>query len=565
MSGFTRALWGLGLAGLLGGVIIYVLGDQSDHSMEPELTFFGPLIAWSFIGTGLYAWRRQPENRTGSLMVAIGYAWLVASLLVSDQPMLHILGLSAYALPYALLLHMLVAFPAGRVSGGLERFAVGFAYFVTVVFTTALMPFWDTARHDCDGCPHNPLLIVRSDDTVHAMQAAQAVVSIAGLLLIAYLLVRRFRTSTGSRREAVAHVGGVAGLLFLSLIVTLFADVVDVGDEVEEVVDSAALVFLLLIPFAFLVALLRGRYARALAVSDLVRRAAEPRRDLRAALADALGDPELALAYWIPEREHFVDAAGRPFELPGHAVRVERVGAIVSSAEPELVRDVAAATALAMENERLEAELHANIEELRESRARIVEAADAERRRLERDLHDGAQQRLVALALTLRMARAKASGEAAEMLDGAAAELAQATGELRELARGIHPAVLTDRGLAPAVEALAARASVPVEVEGVPTERLPAGVEAAAYFLVAEALTNVSRYARAGHAQVRMVRENGTLTVEVRDDGVGGADPAAGSGLRGLADRVAALDGRLEVLSPQGAGTVVRAEVPCGS
>lgn len=565
MSGFNRALWGLGLAGLLGGVIIYVLGDQAEHSMEPELTLFGPIIAWSFIGAGLYAWRRQPENRTGSLMVAIGFAWLIASLLVTDQPLLHIVGMSAYALPYALLLHMLVAFPSGTVEGRLERFAVGLAYVVTIVFTAGLIPFWDTARHDCDGCPHNPLLITRSDGAVHALQSAQAIVSIAGLLLITYLLVRRFRESTGSRREAVAHVGGVAAMLFASLIVTLFADVVDLGSRVEDVVDRAAQIFMTAIPFAFLAALLRGRYARALAVSDLVRRAAAPRRDLRAELAGALADPGLRLAYWIADREHFVDAHGRPMQLPGHAVVVEGVGAIVSTADPELVRDVAAAAALAMENERLEAELHANIEELRESRTRIVRAADDERRRLERDLHDGAQQRLVALSLTLRLARAKASGEAAELLDAAAAELAQATAELRELARGIHPAVLTDRGLAPAVDALAARAPVPVEVEGVPQERLPAGVEAAAYFLVAEALTNVSRYSGAGHAEVRMARENGTLVVEVRDDGVGGADPAAGSGLRGLADRVAALDGRLEVRSPRGGGTVVRAEVPCAS
>jgi signal transduction histidine kinase len=368
-------------------------------------------------------------------------------------------------------------------------------------------------------------------------------------------------------------VGAVAGLLFGSLIVTLLADIVALPAVIEDAVDLSATLALVAIPFAVLIALLRGRYARAMAVSGLVERvgrAAQHRRGLRDALADALGDPELQLAYWLPEREQFVDAAGRPVAVTDTCVRVEReervVGAIRSTAEPELVQGVAAAAALAMENERLEAELRARIEELRESRARLVEAGDAERRRLERDLHDGAQQRLVALALTLRLARAKAGdGEAAEMIEAAAAELAQATAELRELARGIHPAVLTDRGLLPAVDALAARAPLPVEVEGVPAERLPAGVEAAAYFLVAEALTNVSRYAAAEHAEVRMERQNGTLVVEVRDDGVGGADPAAGSGLRGLADRLAALDGRLEVRSPQGAGTVVRAEVPCAS
>jgi signal transduction histidine kinase len=231
----------------------------------------------------------------------------------------------------------------------------------------------------------------------------------------------------------------------------------------------------------------------------------------------------------------------------------------------DLVRGAGAAVALALENERLDAELRARVEDLRASRERLVRAGLDERRRLERDLHDGAQQRLVALALTLRLARGKADGEAADLLDEAAAELQHATTELRELARGIHPAVLIDHGLGPAIGALANRAPVPVEVAALPNGRLPAPVESAAYFLVAEALTNVSRYARASFAEVRVARANGSVTVEVRDDGIGGADPAAGSGLRGLADRMAALDGALEVSSPPGAGTTVRAVLPCGS
>jgi signal transduction histidine kinase len=234
--------------------------------------------------------------------------------------------------------------------------------------------------------------------------------------------------------------------------------------------------------------------------------------------------------------------------------------------QPELLETVSAAAALALENQRLDAALRARVEELRTSRARIVEASYAARRRLERDLHDGAQQRLVALALDLRLARTKFDADpaaAAELLDASIAELAQATDELRELARGIHPAVLTDRGLGAALDALATRAPLPVELGSVPEERLPEPVETAAYFVVAEALTNVAKYAEATHAEVSVERANGTLRVEVRDDGVGGADPAAGTGLRGLADRIAALDGKLDVTSPSGSGTVVRAEVPC--
>ena len=238
-----------------------------------------------------------------------------------------------------------------------------------------------------------------------------------------------------------------------------------------------------------------------------------------------------------------------------------------STHERELFETVGRRRRLALENERLNVELRARVEELRASRARIVEAADEERRRLERDLHDGAQQRLVSLALNLRLASSKLDTDPAaakELLEETATELADATGELRELARGLHPAVLSDRGLRPGARG----ARRPGAAAGASwrlrrAERLPAAVESASYFVVAEALTNVARYADASRAEVSVSRVNGRVEVEIRDDGIGGADPAAGSGLRGLADRVAALDGRLEVTSPRGAGTVVRAVIPC--
>jgi PAS domain S-box-containing protein len=206
--------------------------------------------------------------------------------------------------------------------------------------------------------------------------------------------------------------------------------------------------------------------------------------------------------------------------------------------------------------------------EVRASRVRIVEAADAARQRLERDLHDGAQQRLVELALDLRMARAKLDEQpeaASELLDSALEDLGRAISELRELARGIHPAALTEGGLRPALGALVARSNGAVQLVGVPDARFAAAVEATAYFTVAEALTNVARYAAAQRTDVELVLRGDCLRVEVRDDGCGGADPASGSGLRGLADRVAALDGRFDLVSPPGGGTVLRAEIPCGS
>jgi signal transduction histidine kinase len=300
---------------------------------------------------------------------------------------------------------------------------------------------------------------------------------------------------------------------------------------------------------------------------------------VREMLAESLGDSTVAIAYWLPDRQAFVDEAGRPVDLPepdsGRAwTAVERdgrpVAAIVHDAaldtSPELVHAAAAASLLAIDNERLKADLRARVEELRVSRLRIVEAADEARRRIERDLHDGAQQELLALALELRVLRSRVSdAEARPLVDGLARRLEVALGELRELARGIHPAILTQSGLAAAVQALADRATVPVEVEVAVDRRLPAPVEAAAYFLVAEALTNVTRYAKATGAEVTIAMEGDDVRVTVADDGVGGVDVASGSGLRGLQDRLATVEGRLEIDSPPGGGTRLTGRIPSGA
>jgi signal transduction histidine kinase len=302
---------------------------------------------------------------------------------------------------------------------------------------------------------------------------------------------------------------------------------------------------------------------------------AAPSGPVRELLAESLGDRSVAIAYWLPDRETFVDESGRPVELPdpgsGRAwTAVERdgrrVAAIVHDAaldtSTELVQAAAAASSLAIDNERLKADLRARVAELRVSRQRIVEAADEARRRIERDLHDGAQQQLLALALELRVLRSRVNGdEAAGLIDGLAKRLDVALGELRELARGIHPALLTQSGLAPAISALAERSSVPVRADVI-DERLAPPIESAAYFLVAEALTNVARYAHATHASVSVSRDGADVVVVVADDGVGGVDVAAGSGLRGLQDRLAAVDGELHIDSRRGGGTRVQARIP---
>ena len=585
MKSLRLALIGLGIAGLVGGVLTLVVALSSDHLDEVQVggVVFNPLIGWTFIATGLFAWWRQPHNRFGALMTAVGFVWFLGTLTASDVPGLFALGGVIGALPYAILLHMLVAFPTGRLETRWERILVGVGYFDTTVVQLIAVLFLNTADPEvCADCPANPLLIAHQEVVYDIASLFQAVLGIFGVTAIGILLLRRWRTASAALRSALAPVllTGIAMTVLLAL--SLLGDVAGFPDgAAEDVIDILGAAAICAVPCAFLVGLMRSRLSRAAAVSELVARLGESdrRQGLRDALAEALGDPSLSLVYWVPEQARYVDAEGRAVEPPGPGGSTQwtpvehegrRVAAISHDAsldtEPELIATVGAAAGLALENERLNAELRARVEELRASRARIVQAADEERRRLERDLHDGAQQRLVSLALNLRLASAKLDTDpeaARELLDETSTELGEATTELRELARGLHPAVLSDRGLRPALEALAGRAPLPVQLVAPDAKRLPAAVESASYFVVAEALTNVARYANASRAEVRVSRANGRVEVEVRDDGDGGADPAAGSGLRGLADRVSALDGQLEVVSPPGRGTVVRAVIPC--
>jgi signal transduction histidine kinase len=395
-------------------------------------------------------------------------------------------------------------------------------------------------------------------------------------------LVQRWRDASAPLRRAVTPVFLAGGALMLALAALLSVGLFErFGDNITMELFYACAIAFGLVPYVFLVGLVRGRWLRGRGLGALIRWLGQPHQAgaLREELGRALGDPSVELAYWLPESKQHVDAEGRPVELPppGGARAVteverdgRRIAAIVHDPalldDPDLVRAAGAAAALGLENERLDAELRAKVEELSTSRARIVESGYAARRRLERDLHDGAQQRLVSLALRLRMlrSRVKDEPEVVQELDSARGELDQALDELRELARGIHPSVLSDRGLDAALDGLARRAPLPVELGETPSERLPDRVESAAYFVVAEALTNVAKYAHATHASVNIRRHDGQVLVEVSDDGVGGADPATGSGLRGLLDRVSAVGGRLEVDSRPGEGTTIRASIPYG-
>jgi signal transduction histidine kinase len=522
-------------------------------------------VGWSFIGTGLFAWWRRPANRTGLLMTAVGFAWFASEVSASDGDLLFTVGIALDGLFVAVVGHLLVAFPTGRLQTRAERAVAASAYFAVTVLQVPSLLFEEP------GEPRNLLIVEPDQGLSDALDAVQYAVAVAIVVASAVLIVRRERASGGARREALTPVLWTGGIAFAGFAV---AKGFDAAGSPSRALDWTSQALVATVPFGFLAGLLRSRLAQGAAVSALLARLGDLPGEgpLRAALAEALGDPSLALAYWLPESSRFVDALGHPVTVSGPGwTEVElhgrRIAAIAHdpalSEEPELVRTAGAAAALALENQRLAAELRARIEELRASRARLVEAGDAERRRLERDLHDGAQSRLVALALKLRLARMKVEpgSDAAALLDESSAELQASLDELRELARGIHPAVLTDRGLDAALRAVADRAPVPVSVT-VTADELPPTVETAIYFVVAEALTNVAKYARASSATVAITRAGDGVTVEIADDGVGGADVGAGSGLRGLADRVAALDGRLEVVSPEGGGTTLRAEIP---
>jgi signal transduction histidine kinase len=542
------------------------------------------LVGWSFVASGLVAWERRPENPTGKVMVATGLAWFAQELSWAQPAWAWTLGQllePAYLLGAG---YLLTTFPEGRVGTRIQRSILAVAVLIVGPLQLAWLLFGYGDDRPCAGCPANVLRIADAPGLSEAIVHLQQAIAIGLAIATISLLVARWRSASESRRLAIAPVLVTGAVAFALILPWTINDAV--GDPLREWPDVALQLALAGVPVAFLVGLLRTRLARA-AVGDLVMSLGGPLEPgaLRAALARALRDPTLTVAYWLPEAARHVDADGRPVVLPdGDAGRAitevqregRRIAAIVHDPaladEPELVASAGAAAGLALENERLQAELRARLEELHASRARIVEAAEGERRRIERDLHDGTQQRLVSIAMTLGLAQSRLEADpaaVAPLLGQARAGLSDALRELRELAQGIHPGILTERGLHAALEELARGARVPLDLDVELDARLPERVEAAAYFVVSEALTNVAKHARASAVRVRVTCRNGEgggaarAVVEVADDGVGGADGTRGSGLRGLADRVDALGGRLAVVSPEGRGTALQAEIPC--
>jgi signal transduction histidine kinase len=564
--GFWLALWALVIAAEF-GALVPVIFPGEEHVAAEQVVY--RLIGGSFAACGLIAWRRRPDSRSGKLMAISGVGFFVSATIgqlhASVAQTAAILVQELWA-PFfvALLLTLLTG---GRLESRVDWLLVGAFVLALWVLQVVWLLFYEQEG--------NLLAVFPNADIADAVDKGQR--SLAGLACVAVAVVVAARWRAASRPRRRALLPSVAGSAALLLFAALLTNDIVTGSRSQTVL-WLAIVSLVSVPAAFLVGLLRSRLARG-GLADLFRDLKTTRGfALQEALAKTLGDPSLVVAYRLPESLGYADADGRPVLVPPvagdrSAATVESDGielaALVYDAslddDPELVEAVRAAAGMALENERLQAESQAQLAEVQASRERIVAAGDAERRRLERNLHDGAQQRLVALSLQLRLLQGRVGDDpsAQELVSTASTQLAQSLAELRELARGIHPAVL-DHGLEAALDSLAARSTIATTVSYEATEPLPEPVELAAYFVASEALANVAKYAQATSVRLRVSHVGPHAVIEIADDGVGGADEAGGSGLRGLADRVEALDGRLRVVSPSGAGTVVTAELPCG-
>jgi signal transduction histidine kinase len=545
------------------------------HPLPADLIVrhLGVGVAW--IAAGLAVGWRRLDSRLGLLITAVGVVWLLRAVDWWTGDLQFTFVIWVWDLYAALIVYVVLAFPGGRLTNRLDRNVV-VGTLIAVAVIANITELFSDPREGCGDCPRNLTLVYPSDSLADATDLfADAIGAIiAGVILV--LLVRRWRDASAAGRRVLAPVlwiSVVAAAVFVAT--NLLRD----PDSNTALNWAFALAFGA-IPLGFLAGLLRTQLHRG-ALTDLVLElgAAPPPARVRESLARALGDPSLDVAYWVPADSRWVGGDGRPTELPAttgaRAVTVleqdqRPVAALAydpaALEDPTLVRAAGAAVRLALENARLQAQLRAQLAEVQASRERILAAGDAERRRLERDLHDGAQQSLLGVRVALRLARGSLTGtegEAEELINEADTEAQEALKQLRTLARGIHPAILTEQGLAPALASLGRRSPLAVGICAVPEGRLPERVETAAYFIVAEALANAAKHARASHVVVSVRCTDGRALVEVVDDGIGGAALAPEGGLAGLRDRVDSLDGSMKLESHAGRGTALHVEIPC--
>ena len=570
-------LYAIAAAGVVAGAgAAWLAAHQPpDRPTEPDavLTL---VVGASLIGCGLASWRSRPENRLGPVMVITGFLWFAGQLSEASAPWLYTFG-SAIQYVWAVgLVYLLLSFPSGRLQGRLDR-SLMWATVGLFCMQLLAMLYGNKAGIRCPGCPDNLLQVVQDNHKAQAWLNLERLVGGVVIATVVTVLVTRWVRSSPAQRRAVAPVLVAGSVSLVALVWTVTFDLL--GDPLSSLPATVWFYATATVPIAVLYVFLQRRLARGMVAGLVVELGTEsPSDDLRDALARALGDPSLELAYWFPAERCYVDGDGRPVALPDadsarRATFVERYGQPIAALlhdpvlehDAELVSSVCAAASLALENERLQAELRARLVELQASRARLVEATDAERRRIERDLHDGTQQRLVSIAMSLGLLESKLPDHAtAQPLVRETREaLSVAMAELRELTHGINPPLLTERGLAAALDELCRRAALPTHLDLALDRRVPDQIESAAYFVASEALANAAKHSHGSEVRVAAADDGSYLTVQVSDDGIGGATTAGGSGLRGLADRVEALGGRFTVSSPPGRGTTLRAEFPC--
>jgi signal transduction histidine kinase len=541
-AGVRMAAWPAGLVVGLGTEWL----ARSGQSLAAAVVDLA--VGWTLIACGLLGWARRPQSRVGPLIAVTGFAWFLGTLAESRIGPVAALGAALVFVHRGPLCHAIIGYPDGRPAGRL-----GMVVLVAAYVYAAVVP------------------LARSD-----------VVTIVVAVAVLGAAVRGYALAAGPARRARATAVAAAAALAVVLAGGSVWRLRGAGSGADRMVLWGYEAVLVLIAVGFLADMWRGRWAQAAVTKLVVDLGGDSEAGtLRARLAHALGDRSLAIAYWLPEVNGYVDERGNRVELPeagsGKAVTVvgqdgEQIAALVHDVavldDPGLADSVAGAARIALSNVRLRADVQRQVTDLAASRRRILEAGDRQRRRLQQQLQASAGRHLTGVGelvdLAVQEARASHDRGAADRLAAVREELEAARAGLRELAAGIHPALLTEQGLGAALASLAERSAVPVRIAA-PCERLPAVIETAVYFVCSEALANVAKHARATRADIRVRLDGDLVTVSIADDGTGGADPSAGSGLKGVADRVEALGGRLVVHSPPAGGTQLLVQIPAVS
>ena len=543
------------------------------------------------IAVGLYAWREGTHTRFGRLLVMAGTGWFLVALSSSSDSLLFTVGRVAGWTVEAGLVYLMLAFPSGRLTTRVDRALAGSAVavvailFVPTVFVTEAFPTLSQFSTCAANCPENAFMLLDSEPAfVDAVVVPlRELIAVLVLLAVVCRLTYRIRHASRLMRTALTPVLSIAILRTLVFAAALTARRGGAGDSVLTVVTGMIALGLPALCLGFLVGLVRWRLHTADALLNLsrgLRSRPDPER-IRDLIAETLPDPTVELLYWRSENGGgWVDSQEQRLALPpeqtNRCITVIRdesgpVAAIVHDAalseQRPFVEAVGCYALVWDDNQRLAARVQSSLQELRASQARILGAADDERRRIERDLHDGGQQRLVALRIRLELAE-QVTGQdparARSLLHRLGQEVDAAIDELRSLAAGVYPSLLAARGLPDAIRSAALQSPLPARVEVDGSDRYPKEIETAAYFCCIEAMQNVSKHAVDASTISVSLRRNGDLRFEVRDDGAGFEveDAGTGQGLMNMRDRLAAVGGKLEIRSSPGAGTEVVGTIP---